>query len=164
MNRDSVDDFDPTGDDVYRAVIELADLFNYLEGSPTGTAEEMAGLMYEPDYANWDGVVANYEELTSNPGWHYTDAGIRVLAVEVLEFSGDTTTIRRVHERTTQIISDANDVIVEERPGWAPTLTVITYHRGEDGRWRYADLVSSEPATDEDIATMVPVAWTRREP
>ena len=107
MNRDSVDDFDPTGDDLYHVAIELVDLFNYLEGHPTGTAEEMAGLMYEPDYPYWDEIVANFEELTSHPGWHYADAGIRTLGIEVLDVSGDTATVVVVEDRDIQLIRDA---------------------------------------------------------
>jgi hypothetical protein len=164
MNRDSVDDFDPTGDDLYRVAMELIDLFNYLEGHPLGTAEEMASLMYELDYPSWDAIVAGFEELTANPGWHYTDPGIRTLGIDVLEVSDTTALVKRVHEREAQHIRDADDVVVREYLGWEPLVTIVTYQRGDDGRWRIADFEPSRPATDEDMAGLVPVEWTGRAP
>ncbi|MGA9596759.1 MAG: hypothetical protein WBV06_11410, partial [Acidimicrobiia bacterium] len=161
-NRDSVDGFDLTGNDLYRVAIEFSDLFNYLEGHPTGTAEQMAGLMYEPDYPYWDKIVANFEELTSHPGWHYADAGIRTLGIEVLELSDTTARVVYVEDRDVQLIRDADDVVVREYLGWDPELTTYILRRGDDGQWRIVDLEPTRPATDEDIASLVPVDWTGR--
>ena len=164
MNRDSVDDFDPTGDDLYHASMELSDLFNYLEGNPTGTAEEMASLMYEPDYPKWDAIVGSFEELAANPGWHYTDPGIHTLGIDVIDITGDTASIRMVDTREAQHIRDADDVVVREYLGWEPQLLTFSIHRGDDGRWRIADLEPTRPATEEEVDAMVPVEWTGRQP
>jgi hypothetical protein len=163
-NRDSIDEFDTTGDDLYRVVMELRDLFVYLEGHPTGTAEEMVALMFEPEYPYWDSILAGFRELTDNPGWHYVDPGVETLAVELLSASGDQATLRIADQRANQVVATTNGEVVRTYDGWPPRLISYTYRRGDDGRWRYADLSSSTLVSDGVLVTMVPVEWQGRTP
>lgn len=164
FDRSSVDDFDTTGDDLYRVVMELVDLFNYLEGNPTGTGEDMAGFMFERDYPFWDPIVLDFDELVQNPGWHYVDAGIRVLAIEVISVDGDTATVKIADERGEQLIADADKQIVRQFPGWERKVSTFTFARGSDRRWRFAALTPSQPISDEDLAMLTPVDWKGRTP
>ncbi|MEA2001117.1 MAG: hypothetical protein U9N84_04415 [Actinomycetota bacterium] len=164
VNRESVDDFDTTGDDLYRVVMELRDLFVYLEGSPTGSADEMLSLMFEPDYPFWDPIMAGFLELTENAGWHYIDPGVETLGIELVEVDGDRAVFRLAGKRGVQVIADDTGNTVKTYDGWDREVPTITYKRGSDGRWRYADLESSVPISDEELATMVPIDWTGRTP
>lgn len=163
-NRSSVDDFDTTGDDLYRVVMELRDLFVYLEGHPTGTAEEMVSLMYQPSHPSYNLVLAGFRELTDNSGWHYVDPGVETLGVELVAVSGNTAVFAVADRRDEQRIADATGSVVRTYEGWDGRVTTITYERGTEGRWRYADLEPSRPLSDAELETMVRVEWVGRTP
>jgi hypothetical protein len=162
MNRDSIGDFDTVGDDLYRVAVELFDLFNYLEGNPAGTAEDMLSTFMEPDYPHWQSIRASFLELEENRGWHYIDAGIQILAVEVEEARDTVAVVRVADARGEQIIADASNTTVRTYEGWDREVTSFTFIRGSDGRWRFADLEPSELITDDQLSQMVPVDWTER--
>ena len=67
VNRNSIDDFDTSKDNVYEAAMELRDLFVFLEGNPTEDADEMMALMFERDYPHWSPIMVGFLELTDNP-------------------------------------------------------------------------------------------------
>ena len=162
VNRDSIDDFDTTGDDLYRISLELLDLFSYLEGSPTSDASKMVALMFERDYPHWDPILVSFLELSENPGWHYTDPGLEPLGVRVLNVSGDLATVQFADVRGEQIIEDVNGTVVKTYPGWAPELTTVTLRRGVDGKWRFADAEPSIAPSDSDLSALVKVEWEGR--
>lgn len=164
VNRESIDDFDTTGDDLYRVVVELLDLFTYLEGNPTGTAEEMVSLMFERSYPHWDPIMASFRELTDNSGWHYVDAGFQLLGVELVESDGEVLVARVADQRGDQAIADETGAIVQTYQGWDRRATTITFERGADGMWRFADAEPSEDVSDAEVGAMVPVEWTGRTP
>ena len=164
VNRTSIDDFDTTGDDLYRVMMELTDLFVFLEGNPTGTAEDMVSLMFEPSYPVWNPILVGFRELTDNPGWHYVDKGVETLGVELVNTTDDSAVLRVADQRTEQAIASADATVVKTYTGWDRKVTTITLARGADGRWRYSDLLPSVPISDTDLAEMVPVEWTGRMP
>jgi hypothetical protein len=163
VNRSSIDDFDTTGDDIYRVVMELRDLFVYLEGNPTGNAEVMMSLMFEPEYPFFGEIFVGFLELTENPGWRYVDPGVETLGVELVEISGDEAVVRMADQRGPQVIANAEGTTVKTYEGWERKVTTLTFRRGSDGRWRYADLEPSVPITDNELAHMIPVEWTGRD-
>lgn len=163
VNRDSIDDFDTSGDDLYRITLEILDLFNYLEGNPTDDAEEMVSLMFERDYPFWNPIMVNFLELTDNPGWRYVDPGFQPLGIEVISVDGDFAVVRYADERGVQTIANEGGEVVRRFDGWEPAISNVTLRRGGDGHWRF---VSSEPTsspTEENLASLVPVEWTGRE-
>ena len=162
VNRDSIDDFDTTGDDLYRITLEILDLFNYLEGNPTDDADEMVSLMFERNYPFWNPIMVNFLELTDNPGWRYVDPGFQPLGIEVLSVDGDTAVVMVADTRGEQIIADDSGTVVKRFPGWEPELTEATLIRGLDGRWRYADLTNSSPLEDAVMDSLVPIQWEGR--
>ena len=163
VNRDSIDDFDTSKDNIYEAAMELRDLFVFLEGNPTDDANDMVSLMFERDYPQWNPILIGFRELTDNPGWHYVDPGVETLGIELLEGDGTEATLRLAHRRSTQTVADADGEVVRAYDGWELTATVITFRRGPDGLWRYADLEPSEEISNDEILKMVPVLWTGRE-
>lgn len=163
FDRNSADDFDTTGDDLWRAMLEIADLFNYLESNPVGTGEEMLGLMYLPSHGSWEGLLGGFEELVEND-WTYVDPGTQTVAVDVDEVEGDTAIVRWASKRGDQHIADSAGTVVKTYRGW--DLDILTYEllRGEDGRWRIAETLGRlNPVPDEALAEMVPVEWTGRD-
>lgn len=161
-NRSSIDDFDTTGDDLYRVVMELIDLFVYLEGHPTGTAEEMVSLVFEPEYPFYESILTGFRELTDNPGWHYVDAGDHTLGIELVKAHDGEATFRIAHEREDQVVADSNGNVVETYSGSERRVSSITFRRGPDGRWRYAFVEPSAPISDEELASMVSIEWEGR--
>jgi hypothetical protein len=162
VNRDSIDDFDTTGDDLYRVAMEHQDLFNYLEGNPTGSTEQMVGLLFEPTYPLWDILISDFDLLSNNPGWHYVDPGVETLGIEVLTAEDDLASIRLADRRGTQKIADAEGTVVLEFAGWDRSVGTIMLRRGDDGRWRFLDLSPSEPISDDELDSMVNVDWSGR--
>ncbi len=164
VNRDSIDDFDTTGENAFYIAMELRDLFVFLEGNPTSSADEMVSLLFEPGYPYWDRITVGFLELTDNPGWRYTDPGVETLGIEVVASENRTAVVRVADLRETQIISNASGQLVKTYDGWNRRVSEFTLRRGTDGLWRYADALPSEPISDEELATMVPVEWTGRQP
>ncbi len=162
VNRDSIDDFDTSGDDLYRITLEILDLFNYLEGNPTNDAEEMVSLMFERDYPFWNPIMVNFLELTENPGWRYVDPGFQPLGIEVLSVDGDTALVAVADVRGEQVIADDAGNVVRRIPGWDAELTEVTLHRGTDGLWRYRASTSSSTLSADDLERLVPVEWKGR--
>ena len=163
MNRDSIDDFDTSGDDLYRVVMELKDLFVFLEGNPMHSAEDMVGLIFEESYPFWDPILVGFRELTDNPGWHYVDLGVETLAVEVIQVNSGRAVARVADQRAEQVIASEDGSVVKTYPGWGRKVTTITLRRGADGQWRLIDLEPSEPISDDELAAMVQVEWTGRQ-
>jgi len=161
-NRDSIDDFDTSGDNPYLIAMELRDLFVFLEGHPAASAAEMMDLMFEPDYPYFDSISAGFLELTVNPGWHYSDLGVETLGIALISYEEDTFTVEIADQRELQAISDTEDHIVKTYDGWNRRISEFTYRRGDDGLWRYSDASESRPIDDSDLADMVPVDWTGR--
>lgn len=164
FDREAVEDFDTTGDDLYRITLELLDLFNYFESNPTVDASGMVSLMFERDYPHWNSIMASFVELAENPGWHYVDAGFQPLGIEVLSVSGDEAIVLFADVRDEQIIADESGVTVKEFVGWDPELTTVTLHRDSDSRWRFADAEPSVAPSDNELGVLVPVEWTGRTP
>ena len=162
VNRDSIDDFDTTGDDLYRITLEILDLFNFLEGNPTDSADEMVSLMFERDYPFWNPIMVNVLELTDNPGWRYVDPGFQPLGIEVISVDVDTAVVRVADIRGEQVIADSAGNVVKRFPGWDAELTEVVLRRGTDGRWRYHDSTSLSPLGDGDLERLVPVDWEGR--
>jgi hypothetical protein len=161
-NRDSIDDFDTTGDNPYLIAMELQDLFVYLEGNPPSDADEIMTLLFESDYPYWDPIRAGFLELTANPGWHYSDPGVHTLAMDLEANANDTFTVQIADERDEQVISNSDNEIVKTYAGWNRRVSEFTFHRGADGLWRYAYVSDSEPITDATLDEMVPVRWIGR--
>ena len=164
MNRDSIDDFDTSIDNPYLLALELRDLFVYLEGNPSDDALAIVSLLFEPDYPYWDSILVGFRELTENPGWRYTDPGVETLAIEVVQFEDPVAVVRVADNRSQQQISDAEGRIVKTYDGWDTRVSQFTLRRGEDGLWRYADALPAESITSDELAAMVPVVWTGRQP
>lgn len=162
VDRSSADDFDTTGDNPWIVMLELRDLFVFLEGTPSGTAEEMVALVFEPTYPYWDPILAGFEELAANPGWRYSDPGVETLGIDLVEMSGEIAVLRVADQRGEQVISDADGSTVKTYEGWNAKVTTITLRRGPDSKWRYADLAPSQPITAEELSSMVPVDWIGR--
>ena len=162
VNRDSIDDFDTSKDNVYEAVMELLDLFTYLEGNPTGDANEMVSLMFERDYPYWNSIMVSFLELTDNPGWHYIDPGIQIIAIEVRDLEADVATVAIVDRREEQLIANSEGVVVQTYPGWLRRESSATLRNGQDGLWRFADVSPSAQVTDEQVDRMVAVTWKGR--
>ena len=163
VDRNSIDDFDTSGDNVYLVAMELQDLFVYLEGSPTDDADQMASLLFERDFVYWNPIMIGFLELTDHPGWHYSDPGVETLAIEVVEYSGSEAVVRIADHRAEQVITGSNNEFVKRYDGWNRRITEFTLRRGLDGLWRYADAQPSESASDENLASMVKVEWTGRD-
>ena len=163
FDRESVDDFDTTGDDLYRIALELDDMFNFLEGQPEGTGEEMVSLMYEPTYPYWVDLVGAFNELAENE-WRYVDAGMETTGIDVLERTGNTASIRLTSRRGEQVIVDATGAEVKRIPGWELDIATFAIQRGPDGRWRYSNVSEFKAPTDEDLDRLVPVEWIGRTP
>jgi hypothetical protein len=161
-NRDSIDDFDTTGDNPYLIAMELRDLFVFLEGHPTTSAAEMMDLMFEADYPYFDSISAGFRELTENPGWHYSDLGVETLGIALISHEEETFTVEIADQRELQTISDTENHIVKTYDGWNRRISEFTYSRGNDGLWRYSGASESRPIDDSDLADMVPVDWTGR--
>lgn len=162
VNRDSIDDFDTSGDNVYEMVMELKDLFVYLEGNPTDDAEAMVSSVFGRGYPFWNAINLGFLELTDNPGWRYVDPGVETLGIELVEAGEEYAVLRVADRRGMQVIADSDGGVVRTYDGWELKVTQITFARGSDGRWRYDDLEPSEPITEGELATMVPVDWTGR--
>jgi hypothetical protein len=162
-NRNSIDDFDTTGDNPYFIAMELRDLFVYLEGHPTPSAAEMMDLMFEPDYPFFDSISAGFLELAENPGWHYSDPGVETLGIALISHDEDTFIVEIADQRELQTISDTENHVVKTYGGWTRRISSFTYHRGDDGLWRYSGASESRPIDDTDVAGMVPVDWTGRQ-
>ncbi len=162
MNRDSIDDFDTSKDNVYEAAMELQDLFVYLEGNPTDDADAMVSLMYDPDYPYWNPILVGFLELTDHPGWRYIDPGVRTLGIAVVSLDDDTAVVRIADERQGQVIADSEGTVVKEYDGWDPRSLEFTLRRGVDGLWRYADAKTPVPLTEDVLAGMVTVEWVGR--
>jgi len=162
VNRDSIDDFDTSKDNVYEAAMELQDLFVFLEGNPTDDANEMMALMFERNYVYWNPIMVGFLELTDNPGWHYVDPGVQTLGIDVLSYEDAVAVIRIADVRPQQIIADSSGDVIKSYPGWERRVSEFTLRRDPDGRWHYADVAPSEPLTDLELSTMVPVEWIGR--
>jgi hypothetical protein len=161
FDRDSVADFDTTGDDLYRIVLEIADLFNYLEGSPLDSAAAMADLLVAESYPFRQQIVRDFSELADN-GWRYADPGIETVGIEVLEVIDGEAIVRVADKRGDQVIVDKNGDVAVTYDGWDLDVATFTYKRGDDGRWRYADVGPFLPATQADLESMVPIDWSGR--
>ncbi len=164
VNRGSIDDFDTSKDNVYEAVIELLDLFTYLEGNPTGDADEMVSLMFERNYPYWNPIMVGFLELTDNPGWRYVDPGDEIIAADLVSSDGDSAVLRIVHQRSRQIVTDDDGSIVREYDPNPLRATTFTIARGLDGFWRFADVDPSEAVATAEIERMTPVEWKGRQP
>jgi hypothetical protein len=162
MNRNSIDDFETTGDNLYRVVMEHQDLFNYLEGNPTGSSEEMVGLLFNSDYPLWNVLISDFDLLSDNPGWRYADPGVETLGIEVLNVDEDVAKVRIADRRGTQVVVNPEGNVVLEFAGWDRSIGTITLRRGEDRRWRFFDLSPSESLSDDELSSMVPIKWTGR--
>jgi hypothetical protein len=164
VNRDTIDDFDTSGDNLYLVAMELKDLFVYVEGNPTTDADEMVSLMYEPSYPGWNSIMLGFLELTDNPGWSYTDPGTQTLGIQVVSVDGDTAIVNVADQRIEQVISTPEGEIVRTYDGWERRLTAVTLTRRADGQWRIASAEPLDAPTDADVASMVAVEWTGRRP
>lgn len=162
FDRESVDDFDTTGDNLWAVMLEIEDLFNYLEGTPSGSGEEMLGMMYGQSYPDREMLLKGFDELAQND-WRYVDAGTETVAIDVDELAADEATVRVATRRGDQRIADAEGNVVKVYRGW--DLDVLTYvlQRQTDGRWLIADFVGRlHPVPDTILAAMVPIEWTGR--
>ena len=66
FDRDSVDDFDTTGDNLWRVMLEIADLFNYFEGNPTGHWRRDARANFSTQsHASSTSLSQGFEELAN---------------------------------------------------------------------------------------------------
>ncbi|MCP4304402.1 MAG: hypothetical protein GY788_05895 [bacterium] len=164
VNRNSIDDFDTSGDNLYEMAMELKDLFVFLEGNPTDDAEAMVSLMYEPSYPGWNSIMVGFLELTENPGWAYTDPGTQTLGIEVVSVSGDSAVVNVADQRSEQVVSTQEGEIVRTYDGWDRRMTAVTLTRRTDGRWRIASAEPLISPTDEEIDSMVKVEWVGRTP
>lgn len=164
VNRDSIEDFDTSKDNVYEAAMELRDLFVFLEGNPTDDAKQMMSLLFERNYPYWNPIMVGFLELTDNPGWHYSDPGVKSLGIEVVELERELAVVRIADVRPEQIITDGSGQVVKEYDGWQQRVSEFTLRRGADGLWRYADVSPSEPISDEELRAMVQVEWIGRQP
>ncbi len=92
FDRASVDDFDTTGDNLYRIALELADFFNYLEGHPPDGRRDAGS-----DVQRWlpvpRRILRDFKELVDN-NWHYVDQGIHTVAIDVMDIEGDRALVR----------------------------------------------------------------------
>jgi hypothetical protein len=161
FDRESVDDFDTTGDDLYQVVVEIADLFNYLEGQPLEDPLSMVDLLTTPTYPYRDQILRDFTELTAN-GWRYADPGIETVGIEVLSVDGDQAVVIVADRRGDQVLVDSGGQVAMLYRGWDLDKATFTFERGTDRRWRYADVGEFTPASEEDLASMVPVDWTGR--
>ena len=162
FDRESVDDFDTAGDDLYRVTVELFDLFNFLEGHPAGSANDMAAALVERTYPFWDSIQLGFAELTDNTGWRYVDPGIELLGVRVDSVADDAAVVTVADGRDSQVVADAKGNPVRRYDGWEPEVTSYTLVRGIDGRWRMADLDALGPVGEVNTQDLVPVEWTGR--
>lgn len=162
VDRDTIDEFDTSGDNVYEMVMELKDLFVYLEGNPTNDAEAMVSSIFGRDYPYWNAITVGFLELTDNPGWHYVDPGIETLGVELVEAGDDHAVLKVADRRGSQVIANGQGEVVKTYDGWDLKVTQIRFARGSDGHWRYDDLEPSVPISEDELATMVPVEWIGR--
>ena len=163
FDRDSVDDFDTTGDNLWRVMLEIADLFNYLEGHPIGTGEEMLSQTYLPSHGSWEGLLGGFNELAENQ-WRYVDAGTQTVAIEVKEVDEDRAVVRWASQRGDQLIANRAGDVVKTYSGW--DLDILTYVllRADDGRWRIAETIEVQrPVPPQALDDMVPVEWQGRE-
>lgn len=162
FDRESVDDFDTKGDNLWVVMLEIQDLYDYFEGNPEGSGEEMLGLLYTPDYRNFDVLADDLQELADND-WRYVDAGTRTLAIDVEDVSGDAAVVAWASERGEQLVADAEGTIVKTLEGWDLDLITYRLHRGDDGRWRIAEFVDRvHPVPTDVLDAMVPVQWKGR--
>lgn len=163
FDRASVDDFDTTGDDLYRIALELDDLYNYFEGNPADSVDEMLNLMFTPDYPYRDIQAQYFGELVKND-WHYVDPGIETVAIDVISVSGDTAVVRSATRRGEQIVVDSTGAVAKTYPGWSLDAGESVLKRGEDGRWRTDSVSENSPVSEEDLTSWVAVDWQGRGP
>lgn len=164
FDRDSVDDFDTTGDDLYRVVMELEDLYDFFEGNPSGTGREMLGWIYTDEYASFDRLTEDLDRLIAND-WRYVDRGTETIAIDVESVSGDAAIVKWASRRGDQQIADADGNVVKTLAGWDLDLITYRLERGADGHWRIAELLERlSPVPQQVIDSMVPVEWSGRQP
>ncbi len=163
FDRDSVDDFDTTGDNLWQVMLEIEDLLNFLEVNPLSSGEEMLGLAYGDSYPDRAFLVEAFHELAAND-WHYIDAGSEIVAIEVDSIDDRDSIVRVASRRGDQLVADSQGQVVKTYQGWE--LDVLTYalRLGDDGRWRIADFLGRlSPVPQSVLDDMVPVEWKGRD-
>ena len=144
--------FDRTGDDLVAVVQAWYDLFNYLEHSPVGTADQMIDVLYTSNYHAIEKATADFAELVDN-AWRYDDPGVEVIGVRVDQVDDTMATVlvafeRGVQSDGVQIIVDESGAQVKTYPGWPLRIQEWNLVRLSRSEARTVDRV---PAGDESV-------------
>lgn len=133
-----------TGDD-YVAIFESLEAnFRWLTENPDPT---LVSEIYVPETEDHATQVDVFEELVAN-NWHAADDGYRLISVEVVSVEPDVVTLRVTDTLPYEQIVDRNGDRVGAGRGNdpAPSEKVVLLARDSTGRWKFADLASTEPA------------------